>query len=309
VKDKQYWAKLVKKIGDDPLGREMLGEALGLEITHSDDLQHKAEVVVLVPSYRAAHPKMLDALGHAVAYAKQFCGVSAPPRCQSCVIHWSRNDLVTSAYRTNKFFTHVLFVDDDIVPDRDSIVKMLRHDKDFVGAMCVARVDPPQPVIRRFNPENGFYEPIVRWNELEPLIEVDAVGTGMVLVKRAVFDAVAQYWIECRREQELYGLAGERLETISAARKDFYAKNQNAWWFQFMERADCVAEYGEDVSFCHKVRACGFKIHVDVTVAPGHVGDYAYSLSDFKPYQQELIERYERQTTNEEVGSHQARAE
>lgn len=69
----------------------------------------------------------------------------------------------------------------------------------------------------------------------EGLVEVDATGAAFLLVKREVYEKI---------------------------RAEF--PNESPW--------DRVGA-GEDVDFCNRARACGYKIMVDTTVKIGHVGE------------------------------------
>ena len=52
-----------------------------------------------------------------------------------------------------------------------------------------------------------------------------------------------------------------------------------------------MGKFGEDLSFCFKARECGYKIWVDDSIWPGHVGSYEYKIADYLSYQADEIAR------------------
>lgn len=272
--------------------RDALGRQLGCEIvkpgeSQPDDLPI---VAVLVPCYDHPKPRMTDAFQQMVRASQGVCKVFPGAPVSSSVIHWSRNWLIAELIKSQKPWTHVLFMDDDMVPAPDALVKMLSHKQDIVAALCTRRVDPPIPNIRHFLEKTGEYQEM--WTWAEGLQEVGAAGTGMMLISRKALEKVAAAWWNCEYEQEFYGLGGDLLQKMQAKRVQFFDKNANAYWFRFLPSMDGSYEMGEDVSFCFMAsRYAKLKIYCDTTVQPGHVGDYVYSIQDFLPYRQACIQQ------------------
>lgn len=73
--------------------------------------------------------------------------------------------------------------------------------------------------------------------------EVDFAGTGFMLIKREVFEAIGDKWFNHL--------------TIEAPKVE--GKDHDGWWLW------------EDWSFCERARDAGFKIILDPTVRPGHL--------------------------------------
>lgn len=177
----------------------------------------------------------------------------------ACVIHWARNDLLT---RRRPDADYVLFCDDDIVVEKDTLERLLSHKKDIVAGLCTKRADPPEPVFRQWLDEIQNYGIIIDWPKGK-LVEVDATGTGLLLISRKVIEEVAKSYYP-------------------------YSNTGNGFWFEFL-RGPHGAEWGEDVSFCWKARRLGFQIFVDTAVTPGHIGDYPYGVNDYLCYQDAVI--------------------
>ena len=121
-------------------------------------------------------------------------------------------------------------IDADCSPPNDAIPRMLARNQGIVGGVVVEpRGDLDVCATRTF-------EPTVRWrlDELPPdgLIPVLACGTGCLLVRREVFDAVGFPWFRCGR---------------------------------------LVADFlAEDTEFCLRAAEKGFPSYLDCSIRVGH---------------------------------------
>ena len=289
-------ARNFERLLDDPVGREIVGKRLGLQLNSHEELKDQAIVGVLVPSYKSLHPNMLDARTRMLMYSKQFCTVFSEPIRGSSIVHWVRNDMLAPLYKEKRKFTHVLWIDDDMVFDKDVLVTMLRADKDVLGVNYVTRSDPPRPNIHIVNLDTSAAARIVNWHNDELEHEGSLIcakseratltaGTGLMLIKKEVLDRVGQMHVNAEYEQLLYNLTDEQLSGIRKMRKEGCDETGNYWWFDFLTRLGGWAQLGEDTSFCVKAAMCGFKVWVDTAIQPGHIGEYAYSYGDFNPQQ------------------------
>lgn len=291
------WEKMARKLLLNPYGREAL-KKFGIDVEVVSEVDEKKQddkpiVAVLCPTYRAPEPQMRDALTKAVQYthAQGVATLYSGPPLQTSCVHWSRNGLVAEQLNSGKPWTHVLFIDDDIVVAEDDIVKLLSHNKDIIAGLCTRRSDPPVPNIRAFDADRSTLRQIWEWPDKQ-LIEVDAVGTGLMLISRTALEQVAQVYFDCLWEQEFYGLAGPRLEELKRQRLDAFDATKNAYWFRFLPSLGTSTEMGEDMSFCYLAkRYAELGVFVDTSVLPGHIGNYPYSIRDFLPYRNECVLR------------------
>jgi hypothetical protein len=293
--DPEAVAGIIEALAKSDEGRKNFEAVLGLQIAHHPDLSNRPMVAMAVPSYKNMHGKMMTATHKMVAYSKQFCDVIQSPVLGSCVVHWARNQLIAEIMKGGQPFTHILYIDDDIVPEPDYLVRMLRHDKDVVGALCTRRTDPPVPNVRDFDEETQNF---VQWRDPEQMIEralagelspeecllPKAVGTGMMLISRKALDRIADYWVNCEYERDIVGASPEWVEKHSAVRSDYYKQHKDAFWFQFLNHPKGAGEYGEDISFCWKARQCGLGVFTDISLQPEHMGEYGYTALDFTPF-------------------------
>ncbi len=189
--------------------------------------------------------------------------VMYPPLSSMSVVHWARNTLVM-AMRKNA--DYALFVDCDMGLEPDTLDRLLSHGKDIVAALTTRRTDPAIPTIRMWSEAEQNFTELLMWDESKTLIEVDAVGTGVMLISRQVLEEVAE-----------------------AFNPEQYHKSGNGFWFQNIWYPHLSAEAGEDVSFCHRATRLGYKIYVDTTIQPGHYDYYPYSFADYKAHRLEKI--------------------
>jgi len=294
----EEWKKKARRLLTDPDGRKALKEyGIDVEVVEQNKpAEEKPVVVVLCPTYRAPEPQMQDSMTAMVRYTRDngHATVYGGPPLSSSVIHWSRNGLITEQLRSGKPWTHALLIDDDMVCQPDFLSRLLAHKKDIIAGVCTRRADPPIPNIRLFDPDTGKYNQIWEWEENALIGDHKrlAVGTGFMLVSRHALEQVATAYFECLWEKEFYGLDGERLENLKAKRLELFDKDQTCYWFRFLPSLGDPIEMGEDISFCFMAtRYCDIPVYVDTSVQPGHIGSYAFSISDFLPYRDECVLR------------------
>lgn len=283
--------KQVQRLLKSTAGRAALKKhGIDVEVVRDGDAD-KPCVVVLCPTYRAPEPQMQDALSAMVKYTreKNFATVYGGPPLSASVVHWSRNGLISEHLKSGKPWTHVLFIDDDIVIEPDTLERLLSHKKDIVAGLCTRRQDPPVPNIRFFDKSSGMTRQIWEWPE-NALVEVDAVGTGLMLISKYALEQVAQAYFDCLWEQKFYGFAGEQLERLKSVRLKKFDDEKICYWFRFLPTPHGDIEMGEDITFCHIAKEyCDIPIYVDSAVTPGHLGNYPFSVRDFLPYRDEMV--------------------
>jgi len=157
----------------------------------------------------------------------------------------SRNAIVAKFMTSG--YSHLLFIDPDQGWQPPDVVRLLAHQKDFVGA-----------AIRKKSED-------VRWNvnftegaevSEEGLLLVDEIGTGFAMMSRRVFERTAI----AMPEQRIID------KTVEGP---FYR-----WYYPEVVNGDYL---GEDINFARKWRQlCNGAIYVDVTLSLSHFGSYDY---------------------------------
>jgi FkbM family methyltransferase len=143
-----------------------------------------------------------------------------------------------------KHFDYLFCVDSDISFSPDTLVKLLGHNKDIVAGIYIQR-KPDQHTLEVYtNGKNTPYEEIVG----KDLVEVEASGFGCILINSNVLRAM-EY------PHFVYKSAIDHAFTLS-----------------------------EDVYFCKKAAALGFKTYVDPNIVCDHHGDWIYKVNtNIKP--------------------------
>jgi len=146
--------------------------------------------------------------------------------------------------------THLMFVDADIQFRAEDIVKLVTHNKDIVGGIYPQKTLPPKMVVNTL--DNGKRE--------GDLVEVGTMGTGFMMIKRVVFEAMIDQG--AHKYTDAIGLSNE--------------ENNNQYDF-FNCTIDSQGRYlTEDWSFCRRWRQLGGQIWADTTISLAHVGYYRF---------------------------------
>ena len=170
------------------------------------------------------------------------------------LIYEGRNRL--SALALKKEAEYVLWLDSDIVFEPDLLEKLqtdIESGRDIVTGLYFSRRYPYLPVIfKRAAFEDG--KPVCKVCTAYPkdrLFKVEACGFGAVLMKTKVL-------------------------------ADVEKKFDN--WF-----APLIG-FGEDLSFCIRVRECGYEVWCDPAVKPGHIGSITVTEDYFDTFRKKVEE-------------------
>lgn len=99
---------------------------------------------------------------------------------EGCILHALRENLVKKAIELK--CTHLLFIDSDMVFQKDIVEKLVKRKKDIVGIVPNTRKFPPQKIL---------------WKKIKgtgKCYEVEAVPTGFMLVDLKVFEKLTHPW-------------------------------------------------------------------------------------------------------------------
>jgi GT2 family glycosyltransferase len=192
----------------------------------------------------------------------------------------------------------ILFVDQDAVIPPHTVVALMDRELPIVGGYYVSRRPPYLPQIYTTEDTEGHafgarvtprdvYWPILDYPEEPVLFEVDAIGAGCLMVRREVFEVMAERQEE---EDKLLHSALEELESntpywLSEVQMTLLHEHVRVMdpWFEFLN------DEGEDMYFCRKARAAGYKIYVDLSVKCLHLGPVPIEEAHFmyvKPHLQ-----------------------
>jgi cellulose synthase/poly-beta-1,6-N-acetylglucosamine synthase-like glycosyltransferase len=120
-------------------------------------------------------------------------------------IHFARNALVHAALESKA--DYIAFIDADMTFPDDVLHQLYFNSKDICGVLYKGRLKPHPYNIFFWNKDKTAMEQVRRtWKPPRAkLIEVDAVGTGVMLIKRKVFDEIGRpyFYYEQNRSEDI----------------------------------------------------------------------------------------------------------
>lgn len=173
------------------------------------------------------------------------------------MIDTARNNIVQLFLKENADF--LLMIDDDMIFQQDSALKLLEQDVDVVGCLAFKRRPDFDPCVYKKGKDKEYVPILPRIFQ-----EVDVVGSSGLLVKREVFEKIGFPYFETG-----YDKTGKR-----------FTKGNH---------------FSVDFDFSLKAKEAGFKIFCDPGVSFGHIGDAPIINQDtFLKY----VEKIEESTNN-----------
>jgi hypothetical protein len=187
-------------------------------------------------------------------------------------IEKARNELVRAFLDSDA--THLLFIDADVTFDADQVFRMLAADTAIVAGMYPKKAicwDRLKSAIKAGVPESDLKYAAYDYSFVSEsgvkikldenrtdLIEVDAAGTGMMLIKREVFEAVKPL-----------------VESYLATNGVCKGKEINYFFKAGVHRSLFMTE---DTRFCFLWRRTGGQVFVAPWVLLQHTGNYEFGV-------------------------------
>jgi len=169
----------------------------------------------------------------------------------------ARNEIVEFALQQNA--NYIYWLDDDVLAPPDAFLKLFMQQKDIINGVYWSKSNPPMPLLFR----GHLQGPYLDWH-VGDLIEVDAAGMGLTLVKTDVYRKMAQ---------ELGG--------------PWYSVDYHS--FPGDAPSISTPNNTEDLYFYWKARKLGYKIWADTSVQAFHFdknNSVAYSMPPNSPQAQ-----------------------
>jgi len=169
-------------------------------------------------------------------FMPSFIGLQRPNNCFTMTVHGqspakSRNMIVEKAFEHE--CTHIFFLDDDMIPPEDTLIKLLAHNKEIVTGLYLLRSFPHRPALFDKAYDNGKCKFTNMTDDKEGLTKAVNCGLGCVLIETNVF----------RHLTKPYVRLGEILED----------------------------EWCDDVGFFNRCRKAGFEVWCDMNAPVGHM--------------------------------------
>ena len=158
-----------------------------------------------------------------------------------------RNQLVRTALEAK--CDYIVFIDADMRFPKDTIMRLLKHDKDIIGVNATTRSEPVMPTAKMLNIEKDgscIWQPIYS-NSFSGISKADGIGCGVMMIKADVFNRI----------QEPY------------------------FYFEQLPNNKIL---GEDIYFCIKSKDAGIDTWVDhdLSMEIKHIGQYTYSWANIE---------------------------
>lgn len=228
------------------------------------------KLIIAMPVHRTIEPATVHTLmGNISRFGPDRIGFTLTQGIT--LLEDARNTLAERVLQTDA--ERVLFLDDDLVmpfgsaphfqgyygvnvpekfASRVLINELWNADKDIVGALYFGR---NAQGVAQYSEAFQSKDEDKRAHALDfdGLQETKWVATGAMMVKRQVFETIKA------KAPELFPTIVPRQQSLPTG------------WFNRLN-----ADAGEDVSFCHRARSCGFQVYVHRGVVCGHIGSQIY---------------------------------
>lgn len=138
---------------------------------------HGVNVVIGIPTFG-----MVSAYFAQAKQSQQF------PLVSSSIDKWVHNKPIADArneivqFALDQGANYIYWLDDDVIPPPDAFLKLMRHNKDIINGVYWSKSNPPMPLLFRGHLDGSYYN----WH-VGDLIEIDAAGSGLTLVKTDVY--------------------------------------------------------------------------------------------------------------------------
>ena len=133
------------------------------------------------------------------AFFECLIGLQTPPNTGISIkrgnsVSENRNAVIREALATEAKW--IFFLDDDLLFDPSVLSQLLAHDLDAVVGLSLRRKVPFQPLAYGVQDEKGVSIPISLIGTISGLIEIQSATAGGVLIKRKVFESMADPWFD-----------------------------------------------------------------------------------------------------------------
>lgn len=128
---------------------------------------------------------------------------------QGSIIDRSRNEIVRLMLDHPARFTHLLFLDSDMIFPQNTLQRLLDLDVPVAGGLYYQRVPPFAPIVFKRDAQ-GSYTSFKPADLKSPEQNVDALGTGCLLIRREVLEQLVYPWFaiqwqgSVQRGEDLY---------------------------------------------------------------------------------------------------------
>lgn len=243
-------------------------------VTQTEDYD-KPKIFVATPCYVGQiHVKYLESmLGLQQIFIKYGIGFEYFNIPFDSLIPRARNASVTR-FMQSKDSTHLLFIDADIQFHAESVVKMLKENKDVIAGCYPKKAIDFEAVKNNYSKTTSQLELIQssvkyafnfkpqKQHKMERgVLEVLDAPTGFMMVKKSVIRRMIKAFPETEYKNDVKA----------------YQVNENDRFFDLFQSQVFDKRYlSEDYGFCRLWQKLNGTIHADLTVKLNHIGQFSY---------------------------------
>jgi hypothetical protein len=200
-----------------------------------------------------------------------------------CGMMWLRDSLITRArnklvksFLEQKEYTHLFFIDADIIFEPQQFIRVLLFDKPITTA--------PYPIKHELPIEKGdasfgwcmnfpFFRSGMRDNH-KGFKKVNYAGTGFMCIERKVFEQIIKKYPEIKYKTDVRAKIDDKRETQEVMGNEEYAFfDCGIQGKGVLEDKENTQRYlSEDYYFCALWNQCGGEIWTDLTSTLKHIG-------------------------------------
>lgn len=166
----------------------------------------------------------------------------------------------------NENWDYLLYTGDDIIFPPWALDRMIDHDVDVVAGVCTYKSPPYWTTGMVGDGVHNYKKFLVTRSHVaqRALIELDAVGSGFMLIKRSTLEAVDDYL-----RYKVYPSLPEEFRWMCPTP-----------YFPVTFNPDTNMLTGSDYAFCRLAKKAGKRIFMDCGVQCGHRWEHDYSIED-----------------------------
>ena len=208
------------------------------------------KLLIAMPSLDYMSAETTKALTHLVMHLKDE-GVDFSVSIEAgTLVYMARDRLACKAI--NQGYTHVLWIDADMVFTEELLEDLQFSGKDFVTGIAVSRRKPFSSCLFK----STDLEHLERWGDVDTMpkntFEIAGCGFACVLISVDILKAVQLRFGTC-----------------------FTPMNS----------------YGEDIAFCRRAKELGYRIFAEPAVKVGHIGHLAIFPDDVEHYRDDWAKK------------------
>ena len=188
----------------------------------------------------------------------------------------SRNSIVAE-FLSEPAYTHLLWIDADIGFTAEAVFRLIASDHDVAaGIYPLKTMNWPAEIPEKMTPHELSarytsypFNPIgLNFDVKDGFVEVRDAPTGLMLIKRSVFDRMIEAYPELKYTPDhMHGLEG-----IAAKIADKHYR-----FFDTMAEPNNGRYLSEDYAFCRRWQNIGGKVYADANSKLTHIGQHTYS--------------------------------